>query len=41
MPADHNAGSVSVEIENLTRGKFVILIEPVLEGEVSVYVVRG
>ena len=41
VAADHNTRSVPVEKENLTAGKFVILIEPVLQGEVSVNVVRG
>ena len=41
MAANDNTRSVPVKIENLTRGKFVILIEPVLQSEVSVNVVGG
>ena len=35
MSTNHNARSVAIEIENLAAAEVMMLIEPVLQGEVS------
>ena len=41
MSPNHHTRSVAIEVENLTAGEVMMLIEPILQSKVSVDIMRG